>query len=193
MKQMSHFTVWSYSSRFSRVKGVLTRNCVILLFRNVTLLSLTRYMKPGFLIECTYKNFYLDVIKCIFFTCLTSYLYFLFYNYLEFCFNLEKSVSSVQSLSRVRLFATPWFAARQASLSITNSRSSLRLTSSSQWCHPAISSSVVPFSSCPQSLPASETFPMNQLFSWVSNIKFLVQFSRSVKSDFATPGHPVHH
>ena len=129
MKQMSHFTVWSYSSRFSRVKGVLTRNCVILLFRNVTLLSLTRYMKPGFLIECTYKNFYLDVIKCIFFTCLTSYLYFLFYNYLEFCFNLEKSVSSVQSLSRVRLFATPWFAARQASLSITNSRSSLKLTS----------------------------------------------------------------
>ena len=36
----------------------------------------------------------------------------------------------------------------------------------SQWCHPAISSSVVPFSSCPQSLPASEPFPMSQLFSW---------------------------
>ena len=35
---------------------------------------------------------------------------------------------------------------------------------SSQWCHPAISSSVVPFSSCPQSLPASESFPMSQLF-----------------------------
>ena len=34
------------------------------------------------------------------------------------------------------------------------------------WCHPAISSSVVPFSSCPQSLPASESFPMCQLFSW---------------------------
>ena len=38
--------------------------------------------------------------------------------------------------------------------------------SSSQWCHPAISSSVVPFSSCPQSLPASECFPMSQLFAW---------------------------
>ena len=38
--------------------------------------------------------------------------------------------------------------------------------SSSQWCHPAISSSVVPFSSCPQSLPASESFPVSQLFSW---------------------------
>ena len=36
----------------------------------------------------------------------------------------------------------------------------------SQWCHPAISSSVVPFSSCPQSLPASECFPMSQLFAW---------------------------
>ena len=36
---------------------------------------------------------------------------------------------------------------------------------SSQWCHPAISSSVVPFSSCPQSLPASESFPMRQLFT----------------------------
>ena len=37
---------------------------------------------------------------------------------------------------------------------------------SSQWCHPAISSSVIPFSSCPQSLPASESFPMSQLFAW---------------------------
>ena len=37
---------------------------------------------------------------------------------------------------------------------------------SSQWWHPAISSSVVPFSSCPQSLPASESFPMSLLFTW---------------------------
>ena len=37
---------------------------------------------------------------------------------------------------------------------------------SGQWCHPAISSSVVSFSSCPQSLPASESFPMSQLFTW---------------------------
>ena len=36
----------------------------------------------------------------------------------------------------------------------------------SQWCHPAISSSVVPFSSCPQSFPASESFPVSQLFTW---------------------------
>ena len=75
--------------------------------------------------------------------------------------SLPVQFSSVHSLSHVRLFATPWIAARQASLSITNSRSSL-----SQWCHPTISSSVVPFSSCPQSLPASESFPMSQLFAW---------------------------
>ena len=37
---------------------------------------------------------------------------------------------------------------------------------SSRWCHPAISSSVVPFSSCPQSLPATGSFPMSQLFTW---------------------------
>ena len=37
---------------------------------------------------------------------------------------------------------------------------------SNRWCHPAISSSVVPFSSCPRSLPVSESFPMSQLFTW---------------------------
>ena len=39
---------------------------------------------------------------------------------------------------------------------------------SSQWCHPAISSSIVPFSSCPQSLPGSESFPTSHLFAWGS-------------------------
>ena len=73
--------------------------------------------------------------------------------------------SSVQSLSRVRLFATPWIAARQASLSITNSRSSLRLTSIESVMPSAISSSVVPFSSCPQSFPASGSFQMSQCFA----------------------------
>ena len=75
-------------------------------------------------------------------------------------------VSSVQLLSCVRLFETPWTAARQASLSTTNSRSLLILMSielvmpSSHLilCHP--------LSSCPQSLPASESFPMSQLSAW---------------------------
>ena len=132
------------------------------------------------------------------------------------------SFSSVPLLSHVQLFATPWTAACQAFLFITNSRSLTKLISIelvmpsnhlilcrgifssvqfsrsvvsdslwphetqharppcpsptpgvhpnscalSRWCHPAISSSVVPFSSCPQSLPASGSFPMSQLFSW---------------------------
>ena len=73
---------------------------------------------------------------------------------------------SARLLSCVWLFATPWIAARQASLSITNSWRSLKLMSIESWCHPAISSFVVPFSSCPQSLPASESIPMSQLFAW---------------------------
>ena len=65
----------------------------------------------------------------------------------------------------VQLFATPWIAARQASLSITNSRSLCKLMSIESVMPCSISSSVVPFSSCPQSLPASGSFPMSQLFA----------------------------
>ena len=72
--------------------------------------------------------------------------------------------SSVQSLSRVRLFETPWTAACQASLSITKSRNS-NSCPLSWWRHKTISSSVVPFSSCPQTFPASGSFPMSQLFA----------------------------
>ena len=61
--------------------------------------------------------------------------------------------------------ATPWTAARQASLSITSSQSPPE-PMSKEWCHPAISSSVVPFSSCPHSFPESGYFPMSQLFAW---------------------------
>ena len=77
-----------------------------------------------------------------------------------------KHFSSVQSLSCVRLFATSWTAGLLASLSITNSWSCSNSCPSSQWCHPAISSSMIPFSFFPQSLPASESFPMSQLFTW---------------------------
>ena len=71
-------------------------------------------------------------------------------------------ISSVQSLSHVRLSATPWIIARRASLSITNSWSLPKLMCINWWCHPAISSSVVPFSSCSQSLPPLGSFPMSQ-------------------------------
>ena len=73
--------------------------------------------------------------------------------------------SSVQSFSRVWLFVTPWTAAHQASLSITNSWSLLKLMSVESWCHPTISSSVFPFSSCPQSLLAAGSFQMNHFFA----------------------------
>ena len=66
--------------------------------------------------------------------------------------------SSVQSLSRVQLFVTPWTAAHWTSLSITNSRVYSNSCPLSGWCHPTISSSVVPFSSCLQSFPASGSF-----------------------------------
>ena len=73
-------------------------------------------------------------------------------------------IVAVQSLSRVWLFATPWTAAHQASLSFTVSRVCSNSCPLSQWCHPTISSSVAPFFSCPQSFPASGSFPMNRLF-----------------------------
>ena len=73
--------------------------------------------------------------------------------------------SSVQSLSRVQLLATPWIEACQASLSVPTPRVHSNSRPSIRWCHPAISSSVVAFS-CPQSLSASESSPMSQLFAW---------------------------
>ena len=73
--------------------------------------------------------------------------------------------SSVQSLSRVWLFLTPWTAASKASLSITNSRSLPKLMSMSRWCHPTILSSLVPFSFRIQSFSASGSFPMSQFFT----------------------------
>ena len=60
---------------------------------------------------------------------------------------------------------TLWSAACQASLSITNSQSLLKLISINRWCHQTISSSVISFSSCLQSFPESGSFPMSQFFS----------------------------
>ena len=74
----------------------------------------------------------------------------------------EREFSSVQSLSRGRLFATPW--PRPPCPSPTP-RVHPNIRPLSRWCHPAISSSVVPFSSCPQSFPASGSFQMSELFT----------------------------
>ena len=73
-------------------------------------------------------------------------------NYRTCAFGIQPS--SVHSLSHVRLFDNPWTAACQDSLSITNSRSLLELMSS-RWYRPTILSSVIPFSSHPQSFPES--------------------------------------
>ena len=67
---------------------------------------------------------------------------------------------------------------------------------SSQWCHLAISSSVVPFSSCPQSLPASDSFPTSQLLAWggqreiqIENMKYLymlLEWLKQIKANSTT-------
>ena len=72
---------------------------------------------------------------------------------------------SVQSLSHFQLFVTPRTAACQAPRPSPTSGVHSNSRPSTRWCHPAISSSVVPFSSCLQSFPASGSFPMSQFFS----------------------------
>ena len=73
-------------------------------------------------------------------------------------------ISSVQLLSRVWLFVTPWTAARQVSLSITNSWSLLKLMSI-ELVMPSNHLILCPLSSCFQSFPASRCFPMSQFFA----------------------------
>ena len=82
------------------------------------------------------------------------------YHHLSFLFLF----SSVKSLSRVQLFVTPWTAARQASLSTPAPGVYSNSCPLSRWCHPTLSSSVVPFSHL-QSFPASGSLPMSQFFA----------------------------
>ena len=74
-------------------------------------------------------------------------------------------MSSVQSLSCGRLSATPWTTVRQASLPSPPPRACSNSCPSSWWCHPIISSSVIPFSSCLQSFLASGSFLKSWLFA----------------------------
>ena len=73
--------------------------------------------------------------------------------------------SSVQFSRSVQILVTPWTAARQSSLSINNSRNLLKLTSFESVTPPTFSSSVVSFSSCLRSVPASGSFQMTQFFT----------------------------
>ena len=79
---------------------------------------------------------------------------------------LQRFISVQLSHSVVSNSATPWTIARQASLSITNSQSSLKLMSIESVMPSSHLILCRPFSSCPQSLSASESFPMSQLFTW---------------------------
>ena len=79
--------------------------------------------------------------------------------------DIQSQFSSVQPLSHVQLFATPWAAARQASLSFTNSRSLLKLMSIALVMPSNHLILCCPFSSCLQSFPASGSFPRSQLFA----------------------------
>ena len=79
--------------------------------------------------------------------------------------SIEIVVTVVQSLSHVQLVVTPSTVACQASLSFTISQICSDSCPLSQWCHPTISSSVASFSSCPQSFPASRSFPVSRLFT----------------------------
>ena len=105
--------------------------CCILfhLITSLTHSSLVSSVKPGFLL---YVNSYSLTFCVIFVSIFPLYIFLLFLRwYLPYSFPPVTlyHIRSVQLLSRVQLFATPWIAARQASLSVTNSRSSLRLTS----------------------------------------------------------------
>ena len=88
--------------------------------------------------------------------------------------------SSVQSLSRVQLFATPWIAARQASLSITNSQSLPKLMSIQSVMPSSHLVLCRPLLLLPQSLPASESFPMSQLIGTSGGQRIGVSASASV-------------
>ena len=65
----------------------------------------------------------------------------------------------------------------------------------SWWCHPTISSSVIPFSSCPKSLPASESFPMSQLFAWggqSTGVSALASVLPKKSQGCSPPGSSIH-
>ena len=78
---------------------------------------------------------------------------------------ISATLGIVQSLSPVQLLATPWTQNARLPCPLPTPRGCSNACPLSQWCHPTISSSVVPFSSYLQSFPAAGSFPMNQVFS----------------------------
>ena len=91
--------------------------------------------------------------------------------------------SSVQLLSRVQLFVTPWVTAHQASLAITNSQSPLKIMSIKLVMPSSHLILCWPFSSCPQSLPVSGSFPISQFFTWGGQSIGIFSFSISPSNE----------
>ena len=118
-----------------------------------------------FLIKILLVLAYIDNSCLSNFTLVNKQLFLILWFFIHF---ISFQFSSVQSLSHVRLFATPWTAARQASLSITNSRSSPKLmciesvmpSSHLIFCHPLFLLPPIP--------PNIRVFSMSQLFTWGS-------------------------
>jgi len=102
-----------------------------------------------------------------------------------------KKIVVVQLLSHAQLFVTPWTAACQVSPFFTlklMSIESMVCSNScplSRWCHPTISSSVIPFSSCFQSFPASGSFPVSQLFISCGQSTWRFSFSISPSNEYS--------
>ena len=103
----------------------------------------------------------LPVCKFSYFLISEKYLSLIFHGSICYAF----CISSVQSHNLVRLFATPWTANTRLPCPSPTPRACSSSCPLSQWCHPAISSSVLPFSSCLQSFPASVSFPISQFFT----------------------------
>ena len=101
-------------------------------------------------------------------------------------------ISSVQSLRHVQISATPWLTVRQTSCPSPTPRVYPNSYPLSWWCHPTISFSIVPFSSCLQSFPTSGSFQMSQLFTaGGQNIEFQLQhqsFQWTPRTDFLYDG-----
>ena len=88
-----------------------------------------------------------------------------FLKFFPFCFSVYFPFSSVQSLSHVWFFVTPWAATRQPPCPTPNPGAYLNSCPLGWWCHPAISSSVATFSSCPQSFLASGSLQKSHFFA----------------------------
>ena len=111
-----------------------------------------------------YTHALLYDICLLFLTCFTLYDRLS----VQFCSVAQSCPTLCDPMNR----STPGFPVQHARLPCPSPAPEVYLNSCplSRWCHPAISSSVIPFSSCPQSLPASRSFPMSQLFPWGGQI-----------------------